>query len=70
MQMNKKNNLMNNPVKGYMKTKLITCTPEATMRDIEDLMFINGIGHLPVLEQGDLVGIITRTDLLRFLQQK
>ncbi len=66
----RKNDQMNNPVKGYMKTKLITCTPEATMRDIEDLMFINGIGHLPVLDQGDLVGIITRTDLLRFLQQK
>lgn len=66
----RKNNQMNGPVKGYMKTKLITCSPEATMREIEDIMFVNSIGHLPVLDQGELVGIITRTDLLGFLQRK
>jgi len=61
-------NQMNAPVKAYMRTKLITCGPGANMREIENLMFINSIGHLPVVENGDLVGIITRSDLLNFLQ--
>ncbi len=66
----RKNNQMNSPVKGYMKTKLITCCIDNTMRQIENLMFINSIGHLPVIENGKIVGIITRTDLLGFLQKK
>ena len=61
-------NQMNAPVKAYMRTKLITCGPGANMREIENLMFINSIGHLPVVENGDLAGIITRSDLLNFLQ--
>jgi tRNA nucleotidyltransferase (CCA-adding enzyme) len=66
----RKNNQMGGPVKGFMKMKLITCPPDATMREIEDLMFVNSIGHLPVLDQGTLAGIITRTDMLGFLQRK
>jgi tRNA nucleotidyltransferase (CCA-adding enzyme) len=66
----RKNNQMNSPVKGFMKMKLITCSPDATMREIEDLMFVNSIGHLPVLDQGNLTGIITRADMLGFLQRK
>jgi len=66
----RKNNKMGSPVKGYMKMKLITCSPEATMREIEDLMFVNSIGHLPVVRGVKLAGIITRTDLLGFLQRK
>ncbi len=64
----RKNDHMNFPVKAYMRTKLITCPPCASMREIENLLFINGIGHLPVLDDGKLAGIITRSDLLKFLQ--
>ena len=64
----RKKEQMNAPVKAYMRTKLVTCETGANMREIENLMFINSIGHLPVLDQGKLVGIITRSDLLKFLQ--
>lgn len=64
----RKNDQMNFPVKAYMRTKLITCGRGASMREIENLLFINGIGHLPVIEDGKLAGIITRSDLLKFLQ--
>jgi tRNA nucleotidyltransferase (CCA-adding enzyme) len=64
----RKKNQMNSPVKAYMRTKLITCAPGASMREIENLLFINGIGHLPVLDNGKLAGIITRSDILKFLQ--
>jgi len=64
----RKKNQMNSPVKAFMRTKVITCSPDANMRDIENLLFINTIGHLPVVDNEKLTGIITRSDLLKFLQ--
>lgn len=58
------------PVKGYMTTTLKTITPDTTLPDIETLMVTYDIGRLPVLEHGSLVGIVTRTDLLRQLHQQ
>jgi len=64
----RKNNQINAPVKAYMKTKLITCNQNATIREIEKMMFNNSIGHLPVIEDAKLMGIITREDLLKYLK--
>ncbi|MGF1517617.1 MAG: CBS domain-containing protein [Nodosilinea sp.] len=69
------------PVKGYMATNLKTITPATPLADIEHLMVTYDIGRLPVLSEkrsgapdgapdgGALVGIVTRTDLLRHLHQ-
>ncbi len=57
------------PVKGYMTINLKTITPETTLPEIESLMVTYDIGRLPVLSQGRLVGIVTRTDVLRELHQ-
>lgn len=57
------------PVKGYMTINLKTITPETTLPQIESLMVTYDIGRLPVLENGQLVGIVTRTDVLRELHQ-
>ncbi|MEA5616775.1 CBS domain-containing protein [Cronbergia sp. UHCC 0137] len=57
------------PVKGYMTTNLKTITPDTTLPQIESLMVTYDIGRLPVLENGQLVGIVTRTDVLRELHQ-
>lgn len=57
------------PVKGYMASNLKTITPETSLPEIEALMVTYEIGRLPVLEQGNLVGIVTRTDVLRQLHQ-
>jgi len=58
------------PVKGYMTNTLKTITPDTTLPEIESLMVTFDIGRLPVLEQGQLVGIVTRTDVLRQLHQE
>jgi tRNA nucleotidyltransferase (CCA-adding enzyme) len=55
------------PVKGYMTTNIKTITPDATMPQIEELMVKYDIGRLPVMDNGQLVGIVTRTDILREL---
>jgi tRNA nucleotidyltransferase (CCA-adding enzyme) len=57
------------PVKGYMTSNLKTIHPDTLLPEIESLMVTYDIGRLPVLEQGQLVGIVTRTDVLRQLHQ-
>ncbi len=58
------------PVKGYMTTKVRTITPDTTLPEIEALMVTDDIGRLPVVVAGKLVGIVTRTDVLRELHQQ
>lgn len=57
------------PVKGYMTHNVKTITPQTSLPEIESLMVTYDIGRLPVLENGELVGIVTRTDVLRQLHQ-
>ncbi|MEG4855603.1 CBS domain-containing protein [Microcoleus sp. B5-D4] len=58
------------PVKGYMTWQLKTIAPDTLLPEIESLMVTYDIGRLPVLENGQLVGIVTRTDVLRELHQQ
>jgi tRNA nucleotidyltransferase (CCA-adding enzyme) len=58
------------PVKGYMTTNLHTITPDTLLPEIEELMVTYDIGRLPVLDRGQLVGIVTRTDVLRQLHKR
>ncbi|NJO40140.1 MAG: CBS domain-containing protein [Cyanobacteria bacterium CRU_2_1] len=58
------------PVKGYMTTNLKTIAPDTPLPEIESLMVTYDIGRLPVLENSDLVGIVTRTDVLRQLHRE
>ncbi len=53
------------PVKGYMSWPVRTIAPETTLPVIEQLMVTYDIGRLPVMVDGQLVGIVTRTDVLR-----
>jgi len=56
-------------VKGYMTTNVKTIAPETLLPEIESLMVTYDIGRLPVLDNGQLVGIVSRTDVLRQLHQ-
>lgn len=57
------------PVKGYMTKNVEVITPDASVMEIEELMVKNDIGRLPVMAKGELVGIVTRTDVLKHLHQ-
>ena len=57
------------PVKGYMSRNLKTITPETTLPEIESLMVTYDVGRLPVIDQQELIGVVTRTDVLRQLHQ-
>ncbi len=57
------------PVKGYMTRNIKTITPDTLLPEIESLMVTYDVGRLPVLDEGQLIGIVTRTDVLRQLHQ-
>ncbi|NEP62622.1 MAG: CBS domain-containing protein, partial [Symploca sp. SIO2G7] len=58
------------PVKGYMTRNVKTITPQTSLDQIESLMVTYDIGRLPIVDNGQLVGIVTRTDVLRQLHQR
>lgn len=55
------------PVKGYMSHQVISIAPDASVEEAHDLMVKKNIGRLPVLEDGEIVGIISRSDLLTLM---
>jgi CBS domain-containing protein len=55
-------------VKEIMIYPVVTVTPEASVAEAADVMMQRGIGCLPVVEREKLVGIVTKTDLLRCLR--
>lgn len=57
------------PVKGYMTRNPKTITPTTSLPEIERLMVTYDVGRLPVVDNNQLVGIVTRTDVLRQLHQ-
>lgn len=52
------------PVKGFYTREIETVEPETDIFTIQKLMVEKGIGRLPVVEKGKLLGIITKKDLL------
>ncbi|MCB0112589.1 MAG: CBS domain-containing protein [Caldilineaceae bacterium] len=46
-----------------------TVSPEDTLEHVAGLMIKPGHSSLPVVENGKLLGIITRTDLVRIIEQ-
>lgn len=59
--------LAQRPVSAYMSRNPIVISPETSMREAEKIMVEREIGRLPVLFENKIVGILTRTDLLRAL---
>lgn len=52
------------PVKGMMVHHVVTVDPDMALDEVQDLLVEKDIGRVPVVEHGNLVGIITRSDLL------
>jgi len=50
-------------VKDVMKSPVLTVGPEATLEEAFNFLLEKGIRHLPVVEEGRLVGIVTDRDI-------
>ena len=55
-------------VKSIMKKRLVTVTPDTPIKDAARLMADKKIGCVPVISAGALVGLVTTTNVLRYLE--
>lgn len=55
------------PVKGFMTSSVLSVSPDTPVSEVQRLMVEYDIGRLPVTEDDRLVGIVSRTDILRTL---
>jgi nanoRNase/pAp phosphatase (c-di-AMP/oligoRNAs hydrolase) len=54
------------PVKAYMARQISTIPPDMQPSQAAQIMVKKNIGHLPVLHDGKVIGIVTRTDILTY----
>jgi CBS domain-containing protein len=63
----KKDRQMDSPVKAFMsRDKIVTVTSDRSPLEVAQLIVKHDIGRIPVLKNGELIGIITRTDVMRY----
>jgi len=62
----KKESQLNAPVKAFMRTDVITIAPGKSPMQAARLMVKHDIGRLPVVEKGNIIGIITRSDTMLY----
>jgi tRNA nucleotidyltransferase (CCA-adding enzyme) len=55
------------PVKSCMPQRLLSTGPDAALEELAQRMEKEDIGRLPVLDAGRLIGIVSRSDVLRAL---
>jgi acetoin utilization protein AcuB len=55
-------------IKEVMKKRVISAAPDAPIREIAHLMAEKKIGCVPIVSGGALVGLVTTTDILRYVE--
>ena len=56
---------MQMPVEKFMSTPLYSVKPEDNVRSVIELMLKHGVGRMSVVDDGMLVGIVDRNDLIK-----
>jgi CBS domain-containing protein/anti-sigma regulatory factor (Ser/Thr protein kinase) len=55
-------------IEDVMKREVVTVTPQTTMRAFKELLRLKRISGTPVIQDGELVGIISLEDLIKALE--
>lgn len=56
-------------VSGYMVTEIETISPEVDIIEVSERFLRGRLGRIPVIEDGRLVGQISRSDVLRAVKE-
>ena len=56
--------VLNTPASKLMICDVMSCPPEATVEDVLEIMSAYEIRHLPVLAEGEIVGLVSIRDVL------
>ena len=67
-QKNKSALLKSVQIKEVMKRRVLTAAPDTPIKEIAQLMADKKIGCVPIVSAGALVGLVTTTDLLRYVE--
>ncbi|MBO8127936.1 MAG: CBS domain-containing protein [Peptococcaceae bacterium] len=65
-----RHNLGHAPVKAYMTRNVVTISKDTPVTEIQALMIEKNIGRLPVVDNNQLIGIVSRTDVLKTLHNE
>ncbi len=57
-------NIRQEKILKHMSTELITVSPEDSIRKVADLCIIHRVRRIPVVQDGRLLGLIARRDVL------
>jgi len=57
-------------IRRVMTPNLVTLTPFRELREAVELMIKNDISSVPVIDEDEVVGIVTKSDLMEFYRQK
>ncbi len=58
------------PVKSVMTSNVVTCDDATPLAELQRLMASTDAGRVPVVRAGEIVGVVTRSDLLSAYGQK
>ncbi|MFZ5570683.1 MAG: CBS domain-containing protein [Thermodesulfobacteriota bacterium] len=61
-----RNNQLKAPVKAFMSRETVTIGPDRSPVEAARLMVKHDIGRLPVVDKGEIIGIVTRTDAMMY----
>ena len=53
------------PASEFMSRNLVTCAPDSSTEDIMAQMMTSQIRHLPVMQNGSLIGIVSVSDVVK-----
>ena len=57
---------LDQPVSRYMTAKVVTCTSRSAINDLMETMTTGKFRHVPIVENGRLVGIVSIGDIVKF----
>ena len=61
---------MDAPVKAYMNREVIHSNSSMTIRQVEDFFYKHHINSIPIIENEELVGILTHENYLQYTRQR
>lgn len=57
--------ITNTPVRDVMQTTVVTISANDRLSTVEDIMTLGHVRHMPVVQSGKLIGVVSERDLLR-----
>ncbi|MEN6333525.1 MAG: CBS domain-containing protein [Phycisphaerales bacterium] len=56
-------------VRDFMSTEVVCFGPESDLAQIAETLRTNNFRRVPILDQGRLVGIVSRRDIIRYMRE-